>query len=323
LGIPSLSDRVADVNFEHTTFDTKNRQFTQQQKAEASRYYKGVLDDESYNCDSTEHLLVFYSKNAVNIKKQIRELEQYYEYYCKEFNLGESNRLITMFYCSGRSDFNTVAGKVHNMNVPASTFGYASSSDLVLLSIANAVWLGAMKHELFHLMIRSFVGDIPAWLDEGIACYYESSEIKNNKATVNMRNYRTNIFTQLGYMRHEANDELPVPTVEQFTNYSWQQFSGAPGDLMIKASLNYSVSYVFIKFLSDNQKLLDVVRGFRNRTYEETINQNDGGELLTVMHIKPSNEILAEVMGMDMTTIQSAFEGWCSENLKVNPYKSR
>ncbi len=321
MGIPSLSDRVSEIDFEHTTFDTKNRQFTQQQKAEACKYFKGLINDDSYSCDSSKHLLVFYSDNALKIKSHIREMEEYYQYYSKEFNLGESNRLITVFYCTNRSGLDFIAEKIHNIDVPGSTFGYASSADLVLLSIANSVWLGAMKHELFHLMIRSFIGDIPAWLDEGIACYYESSGLDNNVASVNMRNYRTNIFRSLDMMRDESNDELPVPTVENFTNYSWQQFSGLPGDLMIKASLNYSISYVFVKFLSDNNKLLTVVDAFRNRTFTETQTGDEAGEELTILHIRPGNEILTTALGMEMDQIQAAFEVWCVENLDVNPYR--
>ena len=320
MGIPSLTDRVAEIDFEHTTFDTKNRQFTQQQKAEASNYYRGLLNNSTYSCDSTEHLLVFYSGKAVGIKSQIRELEEYYQYYSQEFNLGESNRLITIFYCSDRSGFNYVADKIHRLDVPLSTYGYASSADLVLLSIANAAWLGAMKHELFHLMIRSFIGDIPAWLDEGIACYYESSDLNNNIATVNMRNYRTNIFRSLDMMRYETKDPLPVPTVEDFTNYNWQQFSGFPGDLMIKASINYSISYVFVKYLSDHNKLQTVVDAYRNRTFEAPQTSTGTEEELTILHVHSGKEILTEALGMDMVRIQSAFEAWCAENLRVNPY---
>lgn len=323
MGIPSLTDTVSDVDFEHATFDTYNRQFTQQQKSEACTYFQAILNDNSFYCDSTKHLLVFYSKNDLDIKNQIKELEEYYEYYSREYNLGESNRLITIFYCSGRSSFNSVAGKVHHLNVPGSTFGYASSADLVMLGIASAAWLGAMKHELFHLMIRSFVGDIPAWLDEGIASYYESSSLKDDHVKVNMRNYRTNIFHDLPTMRDESRDKLAVPTVEQFTNYNWQQYSGKTGDLMIKASLNYSISYVFVMFLNDKGKLLQVVDAFRNRTFQETQTAGNGGEALTILHVRPSNEILTGVMGMDMNQIQVAFEDWCKANpdLRVNPYK--
>jgi hypothetical protein len=321
MGIPSLTDRVSEIDFEHTTFDTKNRQFTQQQKSEAYEYYKELIQDESYSCDSSKHLLVFYSDNALKIKSHIREMEEYYQYYSREFNLGESNRLITVFYCTNRSGLNFIADKVHNIDVPNSTFGYASSADLVLLSIANSVWLGAMKHELFHLMIRSFIGDIPAWLDEGIACYYESSGLEDNVATVNMRNYRTNIFRSLDMMRDESKDNLPVPTIDNLTNYTWQQFSGLPGDLMIKASLNYSVSYVFVKFLSDQNKLRIVVDAFRNRTYTETQSEGDAGEELTILHVRPGDEILTAALGMDMDQIQIAFENWCLENLDLNPYK--
>jgi hypothetical protein len=320
MGIPSLRDKVTEVDFEHLTFDTENRQFTQQEKSKARLYYKTIIGDNSMRVDSTEHLLIFYSQSAYNVKAQIKELEAYYTYYSNSFNLGQNNRLITVFYCSNRVEFEKVANNIHHMQVPKSTYGYASGSDLLMLGIADSHWLGALKHELFHLMIRSFVGDIPAWLDEGIACYFESSSLQNNQIKVNIQNYRTNVFKELHNMRFEVADKLVVPNVQQFTNYNWLQFSGNPGDLMIKTSLHYSISYAFVLYLAELGKLELLVDAIRNRTFE-TINESDNGiENLTKLNIRSNDEILTHLLDKNMLDIQKSFEGWLKSNLYTNPY---
>jgi hypothetical protein len=323
MGIPNLEERVTEMDFEHAVFDAKNRQFTQQQKSEAyNYYYHRVLNDNSFRCDSTKHLFIFYSKDAMGIKHQILELENYYEYYRRIFNLGESNRMITIFYCLDRTNFDNVALKVHNITVPESTYGYASSSDLVMVGIASPTWLGAMKHELFHIMIRSFIGDIPAWLDEGIACCYESSSLQDDRVKVNMKNYRTDLLEKLKHLKQMTGINLQLSTVEEFTNFSWQQFSGNPGDLKIHASINYSISFIFVKFLMDSNKLPQVVSAFRNRSIKQIQTPSDVSESYTILRVRPSNEILTEIMLMDMNQIQSSFAIYCKNILHLNPYKS-
>jgi hypothetical protein len=322
MGIPNVKERVAEVDYEHAIFNAKNPQFTQRQKSEAYNYYQGLQGLNSLKCDSTRHLLFLYPPDTRSVRSQTSKLEDYYEYYRRSFDLGESNRLITVFYCEHRSTLDTIARKVHNINVPESTYGYASSSDLVMLGIASPAWLGAMKHELFHLMIRSFIGDIPAWLDEGIACCYESSSLMNNQVKVNMDNYRTELLRELNMMRYSARDSLPLPTVELLTNFNWQRFSGNPGDLKIKASINYSLSFVFVKFLMDNGILPQMVYAFRNRSIKQMQIPVNGGESLTILQLQSSNEILTRIMHTDMNQLQSYFENYCKKILRLNPYKN-
>jgi hypothetical protein len=320
MGYPGQNERVTKFDFEHATFSTSNRQFTQYEKKEAADYYNNLIQDKAYQNDSSQHLLVFHTKNATSIKSHMLELEEYYNYYQDFFNLGESGRLITVFYCLDRFNFDNIAKDIHNMTIPKSTFGYASSSDLILAGIASSTWLGAMKHELFHIMIRSYVGDIPAWLDEGIACCYESSSLHNNKLLVNMQNYRTDLLKNVPELKYtmSSKDFKPLPTVTQFTNFSWPQFSGNPGDLKVWTGVNYSLSYVFVKYLMDNNKLSKVVDAFRNRSIRKI--QKSGEESYIVLNPRTSNEILTEILQMDMNQIQSSFESYCKNLLGFNLY---
>jgi hypothetical protein len=313
MGIPSLSDTVAEFDFEHLTFDTQKRRFTLQQKAEALVYYQNLIVNSGMKADTTTHFLVFFPDNASAVLAQMAELEKYYAYYSSLFNLEESNRLITIFYCTSRNNFNDVAKQVHNMPVPRSTFGYASSIDLVMLGIASSAWLGAMKHELFHLMIRSFVGDIPAWLDEGTACFFEASTLTDTvKTNLTQSNYRISLlYNGVGAGRseitHYAGEEIKIPPIKDVINYSWQEFSGKPGDKMIKASFNQSLSYAFVGYLVERNLLTKTMSAFRNRSYKESA-ETEG---VTILHIRATDELITDVTRMNDAELQADFDKWC------------
>jgi hypothetical protein len=324
MGIPSISDKVEEFDFEHLTFDMQNREFSLQQKNEALKYYRKLLANPTIKIDTTEHFLVFYPSNAAAINNHIKQLEEYYAYYNHTFNLNELNRLITVFYCTDRYNFNEVAKRVHNIPVPKSTYGYASSVDLVMLGIASATWLGAMKHELFHLMIRSFVGDIPPWLDEGTACYFESASLKKDSATTNLSrsNYRISLLNNTNNIKQEIEykqqKEFIIPTLQQLTNYNWQEFSGKPGELIIKASYHQSLSYAFVSFLHEKNLLSNTIEAFRNRSFTEAPLDTEI-DALTILHLRSNNELLTNVIGKSIEEIQIEFDSWCK---KKNIYRN-
>lgn len=325
LGIPSLTDRVVEIDYEQATFDVVNRQFAQSQKDNAWEYFRGILGSESnnYRRDSTKHLLIIYSKQAGDIKKQMIQLENYYQYYNKVYGLGDDNRLITVFYFNSRNELTSSSQKLHNIKVPNSIFGYASSADLILTGIASRLWLGALKHELFHLMIRSYIGDTPPWMDEGIACLFESSNLKaEDDISFNTDNYRTTLLRRFNIIRQESEEIDDLPTINQIVNFNWRDFSGHPGDLMIKASINYSISYLFSKYLLEKGKLKTILDAYQNRTYTlESSTNNTPGESLIIMKLRTTEQLFDETLGMNMSDIQTDFEKWCMSSLRFNPYE--
>jgi len=318
LGVPSLTDTVKEFDFEHLTFDSQNRKFTLRQKQEALGYYNKLIAGQNFKVDTTAHFLVFYEGSATAIKNQMKQLEEYYDYYNQSFNLGKSNRLITIFYCTNRKDFDSVAHRIHKIPVPKSTYGYASSVDLVMMGIASSSWLGALKHELFHLMIRSFIGDIPPWLDEGMACYFEASDLQGNRVTTYFSgsNYRFNLLQRMdiviSQVKREQKVEMKIPTVKQFTNYNWPQFSGITGELMIKASYHQSLGYAFVTYLNEKNLLGKTVEAFRNRSFVDTT-AGAGQQGLIMLRLRSNDEILENVMKMNLDAIQQDFKQWCGQ----------
>ena len=187
-----------------------------------------------------------------------------------------------------------------------------------MLGIANAAWLGAMKHELFHLMIRSIIGDIPAWLDEGTACFFESSSLKKEAVTNNLSwsNYRLRLLNNTNEIKYQIKsnqkEEFIIPSLQQLTNYNWEEFSGRKGDLMIKASYNQSLSFAFVSYLNERKLLDKTMEAFRNRSFIETPSGIET-EGLVMLHIRPTDELLMNVTGMSLIEIQTDFDKWCKQ----------
>jgi len=66
-----------------------------------------------------------------------------------------------------------LADRLHGLDVSRATIGYAFVEDGSVVGFVPEAAAGTLLHELFHLLVRSNFGDIPQWLDEGIASLYE------------------------------------------------------------------------------------------------------------------------------------------------------
>jgi len=109
----------------------------------------------------------------------------------------------------------TIALKVHGIDVGKATLGYSLLSDLSLLGIADPDHIGTLYHELFHLIVRTDAGDIPAWLDEGLASLY--SVYKWNRDTLKGSASTWRIM-QLNSRYLEATG-ISVPVLKQLISY--------------------------------------------------------------------------------------------------------
>jgi hypothetical protein len=70
-----------------------------------------------------------------------------------------------------------LALNLHGLDVADSMIGYSLAEDQSMLGVTRGKYIGTLGHELFHLMVRDRNGDIPPWLEEGIAALYETTNI--------------------------------------------------------------------------------------------------------------------------------------------------
>src|SRR4029453_12868338 len=69
------------------------------------------------------------------------------------------------------------------------SIGYSFSADQSMVGWADGKAYGTFAHELFHVMVRGNFGDIPPFLDEGMAALYEVSGFEQGRAA-GVRNAR-------------------------------------------------------------------------------------------------------------------------------------
>ncbi len=66
--------------------------------------------------------------------------------------------------------------------------GFVERDRSVLYYIGRYAMLTVMAHELFHQYLQhNQAGPVPAWLNEGLACYFEAHEWQNNKPVFTSR----------------------------------------------------------------------------------------------------------------------------------------
>lgn len=106
-----------------------------------------------------------------------RDLEQVLHFFASQYKIPIPRHLITVYMVPDAWKLRQLAEKVHGMRVSEASIGYSFRDDLSIVGVIPRMYSGTLRHELFHLMVRSDFGDIPPWLDEGMAALYEVSQI--------------------------------------------------------------------------------------------------------------------------------------------------
>jgi len=154
------------------------------------------------------HTLDLMDKMAGYLEKYLRFLE-------REYGVVLPETYVTVYMVPTSDDLIKHAKRLHGIQVSRATFGYSFRDDLsVVVAIPNQFLIGTIMHEFFHLAVRSHFGDIPQWLDEGMAGLYEVSKFQGDDV-LGMRNWRGKVLTKLMHRR---------PTVSQLLVSDWFAF---------------------------------------------------------------------------------------------------
>jgi hypothetical protein len=89
-----------------------------------------------------------------------------------------------------------LASRVHGLKASPLTLGYAFQNDLSVSAIMTTTQAGTLLHELFHLLVRAKFGDVPTWLDEGMASLYETSSVVGDDY-LGEPNWRGNVLREM------------------------------------------------------------------------------------------------------------------------------
>lgn len=144
-----------------------------------------------------------------------RHLERYLGFLDREYAIGLPDSYVTVYLLPSQSELAKLADRLHGLRIGRATIGYAFRDDLsVLAAVPDGIAVGTIKHELFHVAVRSRFGDIPQWLDEGIASLYEVSDFRGERV-VGLPNWRGQVLIRLERLR---------PSIRQLLTSNWFAF---------------------------------------------------------------------------------------------------
>lgn len=287
--------------------DLQDRLFPVAQKEKAVAYYKQFLG-KGYNVNTSGRFIfvtqVPYKLTTNQVNKTAGSLENAYTFLHHYYKVRPPDKLIAVYLMRDKATLNKTAKMVHGLTLPESNIGYSSLGDLSILGNSDAENIGTIYHELFHLMVRTDVGDIPAWLDEGIASLYETSNWNKGILKGNIQNWRTKVLNELLKTRRQ------LPQLSNIINDNWEGFTMEYNNSPCDIAINYAVAKHFAIYLQEHDLLQKMVVAFRDRTnvFTDTLSKNES-----------SLALVEKVAGNPIAKLQVSFDEWFNRtyNIKI------
>jgi hypothetical protein len=101
--------------------------------------------------------------------------EKYLDFLKRAYAVELPSSFITVYLVPSTGQLRALSRSIHGLDLNPQTIGYAFYDDLSILAAVRGTAAGTVLHELFHLTVHNNFGDIPQWLDEGVAALYEVS----------------------------------------------------------------------------------------------------------------------------------------------------
>jgi hypothetical protein len=243
--------------------DFSRRLFRPADREAAQRYVSQLVQRVSpdFHVAATDQFVLASSSghSLAELLRIGRELENVLAFFKTEYGVTPPAYLITVYMVPSDSALGQFATKIHGLQLPDLTIGYSFQSDLSISGWIVLEYIGTLTHELFHLAVRGHFGDIPPWMDEGIAALYEEAEFKQGRL-LGLKNWRGEILKQFWDSR---------PTIEQLVGMNWRSFDGLGprrGPTDICRAVNHATARYFALLLQDQGILPVVYRAFHDRT---------------------------------------------------------
>lgn len=188
-------------------------------------------------------------------------LDRYLAFLSSEYGIAAPDTYITLYLVRDIGDVQAAARSLHGLDVSPSTLGYAYQDDLSTVALIRGTQAGTLLHELFHLLVRQSFGDIPQWLDEGIAGLYEVSAFRGARLE-GLPNWRGRVLSS-GWSER--------PTLASVVASPWFAFdmtgNDDPGFVLPaeKMALNLATARYMTLFLQQRGDLAKVYRAFQSR----------------------------------------------------------
>lgn len=212
------------------------------------------------------------------------------EFYQTNYQFKIPNKLFTIYLVPDGLKLKEFGDKLHGLNVNTSTIGYSFRDDLSLAAIVNGPNVGTLKHELTHLLVRTNFGDIPPWLDEGLAALYEVSR-QEGKYLRGLPNWR-------GQILEHYFDRYPVDIINLMA-MNWDEFD-ATREAKEKQAVHHALARYWMLYLQDLNHLTQVYTTFRDVKVES----------ITDDYKADINKAIYAATGETLELLQEKFFDW-------------
>lgn len=226
-----------------------------------------------------------------------RRLSHFLAYLEREYGMTLPDAVITVYLVPTPNKLVELAAKVHGIQAHPATLGYAFQNDLSVTGVLTGTGAGTLLHELFHLAVRARFGDIPQFLDEGVASLYETTYLQGEQyvAAPNWRGKALRAAREVGA-------QVPLAAVITAPWFPDEPVSQPELPQMSVDNQAYvlSVARYFMAWLQLQGKLPEFFAAFRDRPLPQT----------WIPAERQALEIVEKVMDMPMAATESRFKTW-------------
>lgn len=291
-----------------STEELEARLFSINQKKEAVKKLRNILND-NYKIDTSGRYVFVTTKNFPldRVNSTAARLEDAYHFFVNYYSLRAPDKLITVYILRDQPALREAAQLVHGILLPDANIGYSNLSDLSLLGLADGSHLGTLYHELFHLIVRTDVGDIPPFLDEGLASLYSVSKWEAGKLIGDYRPWRLDELREAKFSRKSS---LKIPSLNKLLNDSWAGFDGQETKNVCQVAINYALSNFVMIYLQEKALLQQMVTAFKNRPFV----------LDDAIGTKSNVQIFEEVVKDSIKGFSLKFDSWFMDKYDFDLY---
>jgi hypothetical protein len=245
-----------------------------------------------------------------DLQRSALGLERYIRWLRSAFGVTSLDHFANIFLVPSVGDLRQFARRQHGLDVSPATIGYAFRDDQSVVAVVqNADTLGTVLHELWHLLVRRDFGDIPQWLDEGIASLYEVSTTHDPGIVVGQPNWRGEIIRTLDNGgRTSLREVLLAPWYSDAGRTSAESDEWENAEVIQKQAVELALARYFMLYLQETGHLREVFRQIRDAPIPDRAR---GGEF--------SLEVVERVTGKRLDQIQTEIKPLVTRTQRLDP----
>jgi hypothetical protein len=222
-------------------------------------------------------------------------LTTYLDFYLATFQMQRPAHLVTVYLAADAPQIGLLAARIHGLRLSPLSIGYSFPEDLSMVAIIPGQVYGTLMHELFHLVARTDFGDLPAWLDEGMAALYEVSGFDAKGTVHGLPNWRGPVLQSGMALR---------PSVEALVRADWPTFD-ALAEGVDQQAVNHATARYFALYLQQQGLLARVYATFRAQDLSD-LGPSPGDDAV---------RLLQRATGRSAAALEADFRSWLPGNL--------